>query len=120
MSTPTGDSLKRQSEINNWHYYSRLETLYIFQILFFGLSFLLFLSVLASYEIISPYFVGFFVVCMFVVLLLVWYFKNRYTSLTRDPKDWNKRKFNGDGQLSSNITAEMKQVLTQSAIAKCR
>jgi hypothetical protein len=116
MSTPTGDSIKRQTEINEWSYHSRLETLFILQLLFLGMSSLIFLSILASYEIISPYFVGYYTVCVLIVLATVWYFKRAYNNGTRDPNEWGKRRFPNDGALSSNLSMETRQALVQSAI----
>ena len=116
MSTPTGDSIKRQTEINDWYYHSRLETLFILQLLFLGLSFMIFLSILASYQIISPYFVGYYAVCVFIVLAAVWYFKNSYNKNNRDPNEWGKRRFPNDGAVSSNVSMETRQALVQNAM----
>jgi hypothetical protein len=116
MSTPTGDSMKRQTEINDWYYNSRLETLFILQMLFLGLSFMIFLSILASYQIISPYFVGYYAICVFIVLAMVWYFKNKYNKNNRDQNEWGKRRFPNDGVMSSNVSMETRQALVQSAM----
>jgi hypothetical protein len=116
MSTPTGDSIKRQTEINDWYYHSRLETLFILQLLFLGLSFMIFLSILASYQIISSYFVGYYAVCVFIVLAAVWYFKNSYNKNNRDPNEWGKRRFPNDGAVSSNVSMETRQALVQNAM----
>ena len=119
MTTLTGDSIKRQTDINEWYYNYRLDTLFVLQLLFLGLSFLVLLSILASYRIVSPLFVGYYTVLMFIGILMVWYFKYRYNSEYRDFAHWDKRRFASDGKMSSNVSAEVRQALTQVAAAKC-
>jgi amino acid permease len=119
MATLTGDSLKRQTDINEWYYKYRLDTLFVLQMLFLGMSLLVLLSVLASYRIVSPFFVGYYAVLMLIGVFIVWYFKYKYNNESRDFAHWDKRRFPSDGKMSSNVSAEVRQALTQIAAEKC-
>ena len=119
MTELTGNSLRRQTDINEWYYKYRLDTLFVLQMLFLGLSLLVLLSVLATYRIISPLFVGYYTVLMLIGVFVVWLFKYKYNNDSRDFAHWDKRRFASDGKMSSNVSAEVRQALTQAAAAKC-
>jgi hypothetical protein len=119
MSNITPDSLNRQAEINDWYYKYRLDTLFILQLLFLGLSFIIFMSILAKYKLVSPVFVVYSAIIIAVLLFVVWYLKYKFNNETRDLYHWDKRKFSGDGKTSSSITPGVQQVIT-GILENCR
>jgi len=115
MSNITKDSENRQTQINNWYYQYRLDTLFVLQFMFLGLSIILLFTVLSKYRIISPYFVIYSAVFILIMVFIVWYFKYTYTKNTRDLYNWDKRKFPGDGTTSSismEVRAAMNDILS--------
>jgi len=120
MATLTGDSLRRQTDINEWYYKYRLDTLFVLQMLFLGMSLLVLLSVLSNYRIVSPVFVAYYAVLMLVGVFIVWYFKYKYNNDSRDFAQWDKRRFASDGKMSSNVSAEVRQALIEAAATKCK
>jgi len=119
MATLTNDSLKRQTDINEWYYKYRLDTLFVLQILFLGLSVLVLLSVMSSYRLISPMFVAYVAVFVFLTVFLVWYFKYAFNKSTRDFYHWDKRRFASDGNVAPYVTAEVRQAMTQIMETSC-
>ena len=120
MSKLTSDSLKRQTDINEWYYNYRLDTLFVLQLLFLGLSLLVLLTVLSTYRIVPPIFVGYYAGMMFLTVFLVWYFKYSYNSTTRDFYNWDKRKFSSDGNVKPFVTADVRQAMSQIMESNCQ
>jgi len=87
------DVLKRQVEINEWSSFNKLDTLYILQVIFIGLTLVCILAYLMLRDLISPYLFKFIsytiVVIVFIMLALRW----RYTSLSRNKRYWHKAEF---------------------------
>ena len=110
------DSIKRKITINEWYYQYRLETLFIFQIIFIGIAGLLLLSILSSYGIIPRLFVIYYTIIMVGIIGTVWYFKSNYTKNVRDPYHWDKKRFPADSTTSSPINSNMKAAITQGLI----
>ena len=120
MSKLSADSLKRQTGINDWYYNYRLDVLFILQLLFLGMSILVILSIMTRYHIISPVFVSYYAILMLFGVAAVWYFKTNYTNTSRDFYHWDKLRFPSDGNMSSNMSIELKNALTQAAASQCR
>ena len=119
MSSISPDSLNRQSEINDWYYKYRRDTLFILQLVFIGVSVILFMTILTKYRILSPLFVMYSAVFIAIMLFVVWYFKYKFTNETRDLYHWDKRKFPGDGKLESAITPAVQQAMSD-ILASCK
>ena len=119
MSSISPDSLNRQSEINDWYYKYRRDTLFILQLVFIGVSVILFMTILTKYRILSPVFVMYSAVLIGIMLFIIWYFKYKFTNETRDLYHWDKRKFPGDGKLESSITPAVQQAMSD-ILASCK
>jgi len=119
MDHTSNDSLKRQTEINDWYYKYRLETLFIMQLLFVGLSGLLLLSILTSYGIVPRMFTIYYGVIVIFVISAVWYYKYSYTSTKRDPHHWDKIRFAADSTTHSPFSSNMKAAIAQGIVAHC-
>lgn len=119
MSSISPDSLNRQSEINEWYYKYRRDTLFILQLVFIGVSVVLLMTILSKYKIVSPIFVVYIAVFIAILLLIVWIFKYKYNTDTRDFYHWDKRRFPGDGKLDSEITPAVQQAMSD-ILASCK
>lgn len=120
ISNISGDSLKRQTSINEWYYKYRLDMLFVFQVLFLGLSIIILMTIFSKYHIISPVFVVFTSGLIFLFVFLVWYFRYAYNKNTRDFNQWDKRRFPSDGQVTSPITADVKLAMSQILANGCK
>jgi hypothetical protein len=93
----------RQIEINDWSYNNKMDTLFVFQILFISI---LFVSILAAFKqmgMIGSAFVWYtlFIIVILVVLIII--NRSMYTNNTRDSRHWNKRHFGDDNMKASPI-----------------
>ena len=119
MSNLTSDSVSRQTTINEWYYNYRLDTLFVLQLVFLGISVILLMTILSKYRIISPVFVIYASVIIVILLFLVWYFKYSFNKNTRDFYQWDKRKFSGDGHFKSVVTPEVQAAMNQILATGC-
>lgn len=94
------DTTRRQTEINNWYYEDKRETLFVLQlILLVMLVVAIVLMVVAQgflSEAAGDYIMGFVIVVGAGTWLYRWY----YTRNIRDPRYWNRRLFPQDGKTS--------------------
>ena len=116
MDQSSADSMKRQTDINEWYYQYRLETLFIFQLAFIGFSLLVLLTILSKYSIIPGIFVRYFAILFFIGIFAIWYFKSTYNNNIRDPNVWDKRRFPQDSTTYSAFNSNMKAAITQGLI----
>lgn len=97
------DLAERQVEINEWSYNNKMDTLFVFQVLFVSLLFLSILFYLKGAGVIGGAFVWYvFVVLVILVAVLI---INRavYTQSRRDPRFWNRRRFAEDSDKQSPL-----------------
>ena len=113
------DSIKRQTGINDWYYKYRLETLFIMQLLFIGVSSIILLSILASYSLIPRIFVIYYSVLVIGVICMIWYFKWNYTATQRDYYHWDKKRFPEDTTTYSAYNSATKAAITAQIAAHC-
>jgi hypothetical protein len=87
------ENAKRQSEINDWSAYNKLDTLFVSQLLFIALVFIAPLVYLKTrYLIPSSVFYG---ILLIVVLILVFTitWRVQYTDKSRSNRFWHRRRF---------------------------
>jgi len=83
----------RQSQINEWSAYNKLDTLFISQLTFIGLVFLAPLLYLKTLYIIpSGVFWG-IAFLIFIIVLFTIVFRVQYTDKSRSNRFWHKRRF---------------------------
>uniref|UniRef100_A0A6C0K5W8 Uncharacterized protein n=1 Tax=viral metagenome TaxID=1070528 RepID=A0A6C0K5W8_9ZZZZ len=112
----TTDSKRRQTEINNWYYNYRLDTLFILQLTLLAFSIILLFSIFSKYRLISPIFIVYITVFFLLFIFIVWYFKYSYSKNTRDFYHWNKRRFTGDGETTAipmEVRSAMNDILSR-------
>lgn len=81
----------RVREIKEWYYNNKLDTLFVFQLIFIGLCFLAVIAMFAKLGFISNSLVGVLVGILIVVLILVITNRAIYTEKVRDKRYWSKR-----------------------------
>lgn len=90
------DLATRQVEINEWSYNNKMDTLFVFQILFMSLLFVSILMVFKVSGIIGGAFVIYSLVIILILVVIIIVNRSMYTNNTRDYKFWNKRRFSDD------------------------
>ncbi len=84
---------RRQSQINEWSAYNKLDTLFISQLIFIGLVFLAPLLYLKTLYIIpSGVFWG-IAFLIFIIVLFTIVFRVQYTDKSRSNRFWHRRRF---------------------------
>lgn len=101
--------LNRQIEISEWTYNDRMETLFIFQILFISLMIVAILLYLRGAGMLGTAFVGYAIFLIVLVFIIIVVNRAMYTNNIRDKRSWTKRKFEQDNRMESPV----KQVDTQ-------
>ena len=97
------DLANRQTQVNEWAYHNKMDTLFVFQILFISLLFVAILLVLKGQGLLGGGFVWY---SLFIILLLdVIIIVNRsvYTNTRRDTQMWNRKRFGDDNNKASPL-----------------
>lgn len=91
--TETTNLAKRQSEINQWTYSNKRETLFVYQMLLISIT----LTTIFTYLWANSIMGGGLYFMLFLIIWLVFSFivlnRAQYTDKTRDKKFWNRRLF---------------------------
>jgi hypothetical protein len=112
-------SVEKQTEINEWSYNSKRETLFFFQLVFIGLTILIIMYSMVSAGILNNIFVLYVMIIMVVVLGLIWYTKTTYTRSNRDKTHWNKLVFPEDGKKPSTLSPTVLNSVVTATNAAC-
>ena len=95
--------LNRQIEISEWTYNDRMETLFVFQILFISLMIVALLMYLKVAGMVGGAFVGYAIFLLLFIVVIIITNRAMYTNKIRDKRVWNKRQFDQDNHLDSPI-----------------
>jgi hypothetical protein len=87
------DTASRYREIKEWYYNNKLDTLFIFQLIFISILFLAVLAYLIKINVISVAVFGALIGVLIVVNILVISNRAIYTDKVRDKRYWTKRNF---------------------------
>jgi len=87
------DLAKRQTEINEWSYGNKRDTLFVYQALFIGLCLSVLLTFLWSRFIIGTGFYSALIFLIAIVFTLIVVDRAQYTNYLRDKRYWNRRIF---------------------------
>lgn len=90
---------KRQIEINEWTYNNRMETLFVFQILFISLMLVAILMYLKGAGFVGRIFTGYVLLILVAIVILIIINRSMYTNRIRDRHSWNKRRFDDDNKM---------------------
>lgn len=97
------DLANRQIEINNWAYNNKMDTLFVFQIMFMAV---LFISILMGFKkagIIGSAFVWYSLGIIILLVVVIIVNRSMYTNNRRDNRLWNKRRFDDDNKMQSPL-----------------
>lgn len=83
----------RYREIKEWYYNNKLDTLFIFQLIFISILFLAVLAYLIKMNVIGPAVFGSMVGILIVINVLIISNRAIYTDKVRDKRYWSKRNF---------------------------
>ena len=98
------DLTNRQIEVNEWSYNNKMDTLFIFQILFISLLFASILIALNKQGIVGAPFVWYSVIVVALIDVIIVINRSIYTNNWRDQRFWNKRQFSDDNKLASPVS----------------
>jgi hypothetical protein len=102
---------KRQFEINEWTVGNKQDTLFVMQLIFIALTFIVPLLYLSRIELLPmSVFVG-IVSLITIALILTFVIRYQYTDKTRDYRFWNRRRFASMGGPPTVPTCEAIQAL---------
>lgn len=88
------DLANRQYEINQWSYENKMDTLFVFQLLFISLVISAILLYLTKIGIFGNALLGLLNGILLVLVILVLVVRAIYTERIRDQRYWNRRVFN--------------------------
>lgn len=97
------DLANRQIEINEWSYHNKMDTLFVFQILFMAILFIGILMGFKRVNLINVTFIwyAFLVLTLLVVIIII--NRSMYTNNRRNTRSWNKRRFDDDNTKESPL-----------------
>ena len=97
------DLATRQTEINEWSYDDKMDTLFVFQILFLGIIFVTILFYLHNIGIIGRTLIVYVSVVLGIIITVILISRARYTQISRDKRFWNRKNFHEDRRLASPV-----------------
>lgn len=95
-TTYNTDLASRQIEVNEWAYDNKMDTLFVFQLLFISLMFIAILMVLKGQGFLNALFVWYAMGVLMVLIVMIIINRSMYTNTKRDTRFWNKKRFDGD------------------------
>ena len=87
------DLANRQYEINQWSYENKMDTLFVFQLLFVSLTLSALFVYMSRQGLFGNALLGFLVGILLVIVVLVLVVRAIYTARSRDQRYWNRRQF---------------------------
>ena len=87
------DLASRQYEINEWSYNNKMDTLFVFQLLFVSLVLSAIFVYLSKIGLFGPALLGLLCGLLLVIVILVLVVRAIYTAKARDQRYWNRRQF---------------------------
>lgn len=85
------DTAQRNQEIKEWYYNNKLDTLFVFQLMFISLCILAAIAFAAKMGFISNTLVGILIGFEIVIMILIISNRAIYTDKVRNKRYWNKR-----------------------------
>jgi hypothetical protein len=98
------DLALRQAEINEWSYHNKMDTLFVFQLIFISLMTVALLYILSSQGYMGLGFVMYTMGILAFIMIIVIVNRYIYTRTTRDKRNWNRRRFGSDAGVESPLT----------------
>jgi len=105
-------SVSRQTEINEWQYNSKLEMLFISQIAFIGLSFIILMYAIAYTGVFGFSVVHYSAIISMMIFFAIVLTRYLYNRNSRDSRYWNRKVFDGDYSKPSTIPPGVRAEIT--------
>jgi len=102
-STYNTDLANRQVQVNEWAYGNKMDTLFVFQLLFITLMFTTILMVLKGQGFLNAAFVWYTMGLLMLLIVMIIINRSMYTNTKRDSRSWNKKHFDGDNTQASPL-----------------
>lgn len=87
------DLATRQYEVNQWSYENKMDTLFVFQLLFVSLAVSALLAYLSKIGLFGNALLGVLCGLLLVIVIIVLIARAIYTAKSRDQRYWNRRQF---------------------------
>lgn len=91
----------RQTEINEWSYNNKMDTLFVFQLLFISIIIISILMMFSYQGTIGRPFVIYTIIVLVIINIIVIVNRSMYTNKIRDKKQWGKVIFDSDSKMIS-------------------
>lgn len=101
------DSIERQTEINEWEYQRKLETLFMLQLIYLAFVVLIILSVMWKYSLTSIGLILIIGLLAIAGIIALWFYRASYTRNVRDKTHWSKRRFPGDAETAPAVAPDV-------------
>ena len=88
------DLATRQYEINQWNYNNKMDTLFVFQLLFVSLVLSAIFVYMSKIGLFGNALLGLLCGLLLLIVIMVMVVRAIYTAKTRDQRYWNRRQFN--------------------------
>jgi hypothetical protein len=96
----------RTREIQEWYYNNKVDTLFLFQVIFIGVCFVAVIATASKMGYIGNGVVGMLMGLVLVIVVLVVVNRAAYTDIQRDKRYWNKRIMATNGSLPGGLGAK--------------
>jgi len=97
------DLATRQIQVNDWSYNNKMDTLFVFQVMFMSLLFVGILLILRNQGYIMDNFVWYSMAVILVIDVVIIINRSVYTNTRRDTRFWNKKRFQEDNSRESPL-----------------
>lgn len=97
------DLANRQIEINEWTYENKMETVFVFQLLFIALLITTIVMALKRMGYFGGAFAWYVVGLIVLVMAIIIFNRANYTNKYRDRRFWNRRRFPQDNAAPSPV-----------------
>ena len=97
------DLTTRQVEVNEWTYNNKMDTLFVFQLVFLIILIVSLLVALKGYGLIGTAFTWYAVVIILGITTILVVNRAYYSQMVRDRRYWNQRRFAEDGLKESPL-----------------
>ena len=95
--------LNRQIEISEWTYNNKMDTVFVFQIIFIALLFVGVLMILNKTGLVGWGFVLYSSIVVGVLVSIIIINRAVYTNSTRDKRHWTRKQFANDNSIDSPL-----------------
>jgi hypothetical protein len=94
----------RQIQVNEWAYNNKMDTLFVFQLIFITLMMVTIMLVLKGQGFLENSFVWYSIGVLAVINVMIIINRSMYTNNKRDKQSWSKKHFDGDNTQGSPLS----------------